>query len=91
VAVVEIPRIRVDCRLVLFLFERVVDILDIQPTEDEARLNALPLEHVQISLDVLLQGQREAAEGRHERLFGARVVEDAVGEVVGGFDAYAGS
>lgn len=89
VAVVQIPGVGIHRRLVLLALERALLVGQVQAAEDEARLDALAREHVQVRLDVLLQRQREAAQRWHERLLGARVVEDAVCEVVGGLNAHA--
>lgn len=88
-AVVQVPGIGIDCRLVLLLAEGVVVLGDVQAAEDEPRLNIEALEGGQVGLDVQLQRERQAAERGHERLLGGEVVEDALAEVVGGFDAHA--
>jgi hypothetical protein len=89
VVVVEVPCVGVDTRLLLLLAERVALVAEVEPAEDEARFDVERLKGLQVRLDVLLQRHREAAKGRHERLLGIWVVDDARPEVVGGLDAQA--
>jgi len=89
VTVVQSPRIDVYRCLGLLLPERVIVFCNVQPAEDEDGFDVEAAELGEIVLDVLCQGQRKASQRRHKRLLCARVIEDPLVQIFGGFDAYA--